>query len=755
MKTSPPGSNNLYERSDTTGDLKLPVRFSTIDRIHWPLERSGHDVTLATTHAERPRGGYDWEIFRNPKETTEEIIYLPKRGTNSTDSSIDSPPTSPSPQQDDVFEGIYEKMTVAPEETLLEILPSIAEPWKKVFKSIFFGSSGGKQHMNRRRGHHRHGSSKDHSGHSRRGRHHYRSENSSHHHDERVCERRRGASSTNIDDDGASRERSASEPSRHPRRRKRRSESPPVTWGQWLDNLDSVTALDRHGDDRSSPDESDREENQYVERQASEPQPTTRKARRDEIEETPASPRNQVSGSPSSQTSTQYVPTHPDIRGPSAPYAPPLSGAAIPRRSSAIHSPSAYEAESPRRWTETSTTIMEKTSTYPIETLGRDGSRRVEHITVTADPIQVDRFRYSNPQDSDDMITVEHDGSEVDGSSRFAPTSRYKPTKGQPGYVSPDRKDIIEKEGLSITIKDRPSPPGRFQQRSEYSSETLPRSDRAGHGNRQATDDDRSQDRQRADAGYFPTGQTYANGNYSPQRRVSTSQGSYSPRGHPKDTKGRYRPGRYEDAPRPVRDDSGYSSRTSPVENDVKFPRDQGSRAPSERHLMNGGRPSYTKSENSTSPSTYSPNSTIPPSPSRMSYNGPMSLNESSTASRAYRPHESFPTKARYPAPNADTSRRPSQTTSTIQPSTFVKAAPRPPPRSDVSKNSLVSQSRSKGSTGKPMYDDPESDVESTVGVFGGDGPSKLDERERRRLEHRRMSMFEKDVEGSENERRR
>ncbi|ODO06385.1 hypothetical protein L198_01617 [Cryptococcus wingfieldii CBS 7118] len=155
----------------------------------------------------------------------------------------------------------------------------------------------------------------------------------------------------------------------------------------------------------------------------------------------------------------------------------------------------------------------------------------------------------------------------------------------------------------------------------------------------------------------------------------------------------------------------------------------------------------------------------MPSSPSRMTHDHPVrdqrtSHAEGSSASRAYRPQETSP-RARESPPNGDRSRRQSLVASPTQSDMSVKAAPRPSLTSVASRSSRVSEQKpthsredGKKSSKKPAYDDPDSDVESTAGVSRGKGRTGMDENERRRLEHRRMSMFQNDVEDAEKPRK-
>ncbi|TYJ58741.1 hypothetical protein B9479_000577 [Cryptococcus floricola] len=637
-------------RSNTTGNVKQPVRFSDYDKVHYfsPLEAASRRFDDdSTTRNEQPTTE-DWRNpIRDPAASYDDVVARPEpKERRKTTSAISGPSYQDTYESDGI-----DMMSMSTEEAMKEILPSIAEPWVKLITTFLSISSDG-------------------------------------------------------------------------------------------------SARRAHQGVPRSRDERDRDDQRHDARRA-------RPAHRGRDETTPSSPDDRASTS-SRRPPAQYA-TSPD--------APPLSGGSS-RQGLASQLAPPSGAGSPR-CTETSRTVTEqRTTAYPIETVGRDGSLRVEHITVNSEPVQINEYHYRDPRhSSDDIIRVEKEISDVGAKSRYAPSSRYTPTKGQPGYVSPERQDV-ERERLSITIRDQPrqpsertSPPGHSQRNSEYGAE---RPDNSGR--------DRPQGK-RADSSYFPSDKSYTNGNHSPREHAQRSDGRFSPK-------------EYENAPRHGRQGSSHSTKTSlsPIENGVKYVQDQDSRPPMDRRRghtreseLNWGRkdqnssidkrrPSYAKSAISASPQSYSPTSTVPSSPSRMTHDHPVtdqrtSHAEGSSASRAYRPQETFP-RARESPPNGDRSRRQSLVASPTQSDMSVTAAPRPSLTSVASRSSRVSEqpthSRKDGkkSSIKPAYDDPDSDVDSTAGVSRGKGRTGMDESERRRLEHRRMSMFQNDVEAAEKPRK-
>ncbi|ODN80643.1 hypothetical protein L202_02824 [Cryptococcus amylolentus CBS 6039] len=748
-------------RSNTTGSVKQFVRFSDFDRVHyfWPLDAVSRRIDDDTTTRNEQPTTEDWRnLIQDPAASYDDVGARPEPKERRNTTSASSGPSYRDTYEIDGFD----MMAMTTEEALKEIIPSIAEPWVKLITTVLSISSDDK-HAGRRKDGHRE-SGKSHSDRSRRRR--SDSGRSGHHDDERVNGGKRGSSSKDVSHfDRDDHEWDDPEHSRHRRRENRhRSESPPVTWGEVLDRMDSSGSARRARQGVTlSQDERDRDDQRHDARRA-------RPAHRGRDETTPSSPDDRASTS-SRQPLTQHAPS---------PYAPPPSGDSS-RRGSASQRASPPGAGSPR-CTEASRTVTEKrTSAYPIETVDRDGSLRVEHVTVSSAPVQINEYYYRDPRhSSDDIIRVERETSDVDANSQYAPSSRYTPTKGQPGYVSPERQDVererlyapssrytptkgqpgyvsperqdVERERLSITIRDQPrqasertSPPGQSQRRSEYGVERPDNSGRAGA--------DRPQGKG-ADSSYFPSDQSYTNGNHSPREHAQRSEGRFSP-------------GRYEDAPR---QGSSHSTRTplSPIKG-VKYVQGLHSHPPMDRRRshtreselnwgrkeqnssIDGRRPSFAKNAISASPQSYSPTSTMPSSPSRMNHDYPMSdqrtsHGESSSASRAYRPQ------------------RPSLGQGSLRPMVIeVEGSPKWRARHSriSSQSSRVSEQKpthsrenGKKSSKKPAYDDPYSDVESTAGVSGGKGRTGMDENERRRLEHRRMSMFQNDVEVAEKPRR-
>ncbi|ODO06384.1 hypothetical protein L198_01616 [Cryptococcus wingfieldii CBS 7118] len=114
-------------RSNTTGNVKQPVRFSDIDKVHyfWPLEAASRRIDDdSTTRNEQPTTEDSRNLIQDPAASYDDVVARPEPKERRNTTAI----SRPSYQDTYEIDGI-DMMAMATEEAMKEIIPSMAESW--------------------------------------------------------------------------------------------------------------------------------------------------------------------------------------------------------------------------------------------------------------------------------------------------------------------------------------------------------------------------------------------------------------------------------------------------------------------------------------------------------------------------------------------------------------------------------------------------------------------------------------------------